>query len=131
MNTLPKYSEQYDKIINAYFKDEIQPLEAKFCFCGTLADNSDEWCNIRYSRRCNYFMFYTGNEYVMMERALLDTLQKGINGEVVSYEELNGYEERLFNGMAAALEVLKQIHIKRGEIIDEAPQFKKRELQTL
>lgn len=38
------------------------------------------------------------------------------------------YEAALFAGMSAALDVLKQIHIERGEVIDEVPVFTKRQL---
>ncbi len=40
------------------------------------------------------------------------------------------FEDQLFSGMVAAIEVLKQIHIERGEVIeDDNYGFKKRELQ--
>lgn len=37
------YRQAYDKIIDAYFKGEIRPMEAMFCFCGILSDNSSVW----------------------------------------------------------------------------------------
>ncbi len=122
------YKEAYDKIIQAYFKDEIQPYNAKFCFCGTLANGSG-W----YSGQGGY----SYKEYTNMEVALLHTITKefaklhiwGLN----EYEKANHpeWENFLFEGMCAALEVLKQIHIERGEIIDEGLNLTKRELQTV
>lgn len=56
---------------------------------------------------------------------------------IESHEEYGGittipdYENKLFNGMVAALEVLKQIHIEHGEVIDEEPVFTKRILQPI
>jgi hypothetical protein len=38
------YKTAYNKIIDAYFKDEIRPYISKFCFCGTLYGSSN-WYN--------------------------------------------------------------------------------------
>lgn len=40
------------------------------------------------------------------------------------------YENALFLAMESTLNFLKEIHISKGEIIDEIPVFNKRELQT-
>lgn len=37
------YFEARNKIIEAYFRDEIEPWECKFCFCGNLCNNTTEW----------------------------------------------------------------------------------------
>jgi len=122
MNT-PTYKEQFDKITEAYIKGEIEPYRANFCFCGTLCDNSSSWFGICEVEHHNY-KHYNGEEYVMMEVALLDTLR---DVDRVDIE----WEDKLFEGMVAALEVLKEIHISKGEIIDETPKFSKRELLKL
>lgn len=119
------YRQAYDKIIDAYFKDEIKPYSPKFCFCGTLCDNSMDWAKDSYlsvmkGAPHNDFGNYTGFDYMMMERALF--CQDGkLVGEFT--------EEVLFTGMCAALEVLKQIHKDRGENVDNVPVFTKRNLQ--
>src|SRR6187431_3627039 len=97
------YNEAYNKIIEAYFKDEIKPYDSSFCFCGTLADNTAHWFGSTLGRFHRDYAGYKGLEYLRMERALLDTIQ-GANGD---------YETLLFLGMSAALDVLKQIHIER------------------
>lgn len=130
------YKEAYDKIIDAYFKDEIKPMDAEFCFCGTLNNNSSNWKVADYG--------YSYRDFKMMESALLIRLSDfyivNINkGRDVEHSFWVGsvcetgeeYENALFNGMCAALDVLKQIHLDRGEIIDEPIKFKKRELQSL
>lgn len=119
------YKEAEDKIIQAYFRDEIKPLQAQFCFCGTLA-NGDEW----YIGDANY----NGPQYIEMEHALFRGIEK-IDGRRWSYNKNGRWDDKnpsiteagLFNGMCAALDVLKQIHIDRGENIDPVP-FKKRQL---
>lgn len=122
------YRQAYDKIIEAYFKDQIQPYNACFCFCGTLCDNSDEWRNPEFEgifKKVEHidFMYYSGKDYYRMEKALLLPLyhvNPGMGKE---------YEEALFAGMCAALDVLKEIHRSRGENVDEdIPAFTKREL---
>jgi len=37
------YKQAYDKIIDAYFKDEIKPMDSNFCFCGTLHGAKRGW----------------------------------------------------------------------------------------
>jgi len=124
-NTKLTHKQAYDKIIDAYFKDEIQPYDAKFCFCGTLAENSYDWhnrsSNIFEEIKHRDYKYYKGVDYARMEHALLSN----ING-LPNYH--SDYETALFSAMSAALDVLKQIHIERGEVIDEVPVFTKREL---
>lgn len=81
--------------------------------------------------------FYSGYEYYAIEDALLTTIKNIAFPDSESKystvdlfhepEDNPKYEEALFKGMCAALEVLKQIHISRGETIDETA-FIKREL---
>lgn len=130
------YREAYNKIIDAYFKDEIKPMDPNFCFCGTLAGGSS-WV---YSKYLQEEHDYSREEYVEMEKALL--LRVGAYIPVKPYlfdqrpayvimgDRLIGpvYEENLFKGMCAALDVLKGIHMGRGEEVEELP-FTKRQLQ--
>lgn len=137
MNALT-YPEAYNKIIEAYFKDEIKPYDAEFCFCGTLAYNpesqfdrsKDFWENHNYSNK----------ELDLMESALLNTIKdQTIGGNDIYFMGMGiertpiithpNYENALFAGMSAALDVLKEIHRSRGENVDEdIPAFTKREL---
>lgn len=119
------YNQAYNKIIEAYFKDEIRPYEAPFCFCGTLCNGSSSWRRIEYKGIFsgdihNDFLGYTGKEYADMEKALLLPLLGCMSGG-------NTYEDKLFEGMCAALDVLKEIYIGKGEIIDEDLGLVKRE----
>lgn len=54
---------------------------------------------------------------------------QGINMEWEQYSELQ--ENALFKAFEAALDVLKQIHIKRGEPVEEAPVFVKRKYEAV
>lgn len=114
------YQQAYDKIIDAYFKNKIKPMDAKFCFCGTLSPNQ-YWLFRRYQNGINRVGVsvtypYSVIEYMKMENALFSGIRKttGIDSVTSSMYHIN-YEEALFNGMYDALEVLKKnTHFKRG-----------------
>lgn len=131
------YKTAYNKIIDAYFKDEIKPLDPKFCFCGTLCDNSMKWQDNRFEEfswgedkpeyighHYKYPMPYTISEFKKMEWELIITRNRAR-----VFKNLNE-EDALFEGMCAALDVLKKIHRERGENVDEEMPLTKRQLQT-
>lgn len=134
MNTLPRYSTQFDKITVAYIEGKINPCDADFCFCGTLSPTMGAWRGNHnlFSwgeekpeyrvHKYDHYQPYTISEYKRMEWALIN----GKNGAFTDDKE-----QDLFIGMCAALEVLKQIHLERGEKIDETPSFQKRNLQAV
>lgn len=129
------YSQAYNKIIDAYFKDEIKPFKEQFCFCGTLSPNAN-WSNSHLlDVRIHKHYPYSVDEYGRMEEALFSRMPKtrwrGVGWVWKKHErhEDNYTEDELFNGMCAALEVLKEIHRERGENVDtEATPFVKRNL---
>ncbi len=122
--TLPSYKIQKDKIIDAYFKDEIKPMNANFCFCGTLCNNTSVW----YSSKGHNG--YTSKEYLRMEEGLFKILYPSDWGDEKS-KNWDGDEDQLFDAMCEALEILKKIHIEHGEVIEEDLPLTKRQLQTL
>ncbi len=108
---MPTYFEQREKIIQAYFRDEIKPYERNFCFCGTLCNNTDEWFGMAMSFH-NDSHGYRGRDFVQMETVLLMEVDVEVGPD---------YEDQLFKGMCAALDVLKEIHRSRGEDVDTEP----------
>ena len=126
------YKEAYDKIIDAYFKDEINPYDREFCFCGTLA-RSSAWL---------FSNDYNIGEFKRMEYALLSTIMNIIypndtdiycqtRHDKTKRDRLFSnpqYEDALFQGMCAGLDVLKQIHKELGENVVELPALTKRKL---
>lgn len=124
------YQQARDKIIEAYFKGEIWPLNASFCFCGTLCDNDSSWCKSPMESHNNSHG-YKGAEFVKMETALLRTMQSQLGGSIGSSCNHPEYENILFNGMSAALDVLKEIHKSRGENVDDPAPFVKRQLEKV
>lgn len=121
------YKKAFDKITEAYIKDEIKPMDRNTCFCGTLGWNTGN-------------DYYTRYDYKKMEWALLRRLI-GIYTDLVylTPPQINiygfqwvfcegvkegvepktkEYEDALFRGLCDALDVLKKIHIERGENVD-------------
>lgn len=130
------YFQAHDKVIEAYYKDEIKPLDCKFCFCGTLSPDEQWHSSHRHKSGVKYP--YTYSEYQAMENGLFDGMFKfikspeilnmGLDGTLSSHQQ---YENAIFEGMKQALEVLKQIHIARGENVEVIQEgFKKRQLET-
>lgn len=144
MTPLPPFDVQYQKILDAYMADEIQPFDNQFCFCGTLAmhtyDDDLSVDAIAWSTT-----EYTAIELKAMEFALLNTINRQTypNSSILQclvWEEGQSipkakdahpnYDTALFNGMCAALDVLKTIHESRGEAVDAAFLLPKRQLLT-
>jgi hypothetical protein len=119
------YQQAYNKIIDAYFKDEIEPFNNSFCFCGNLNDNDYAW-------RFGDGRYYTIKEYNKMEDALFYGMIEIIPNIMFrsTINKPSDYEDCIFNGMCAALKVLKQIHKDRGENVDEEIPFVKREINS-
>lgn len=135
------YRQAFDKITEAYIKDEIRPMKAHFCFCGTLANNDSGW---QFASRHEHTAYpYTVKDFGRMEAALFSPFTEleyegiGLINDKILWDGnhhkpisvLPNYEERLFQGMCAALEVLKNIHKSRGENVEDF-QFTKRQLKT-
>lgn len=135
------YKEASEMIIAAYFADQINVNNAEFCFCGTLCGNSERWAFPLPGEE----LPYSYDEYGRMEAALFSVFDvKWVcNGTIKiltpyrmhNFDQCRWFdrflttqkgEQKVFEGMCAALDVLKQIHIERGEVIDEVPEFKQR-----
>lgn len=113
------YQQAFNLITEAYIKREIQPMNPKFCFCGTLSP--DHYWSMQHLNPIRYP--YTTSEYGRLERALFSKMSDAVYVDIMlvdsrSSDKLKYTEDELFAGMCAALEVLKQIHIERGEVID-------------
>lgn len=132
MNKLT-YKQARDRIIEAYFKDEIQPMNCNFCICGTLHGSGDWWR----SKEGPYSLEeYRRLEFALLLRTInfnsrLRCYHNNIAGfeKSLTSEELAQYEIQLFVGMSAALDVLKDIHLSWGENIDKEEVFAQRKLE--
>ena len=138
----PSYSQQFNKLTEAYISEKVQPLSPCACFVGNLLNNTSDWI---LAKQCinNLFPFdsmfykqakssiikesnglYTVEEIIMLERLFM-VVTNCFNKEERSPEQC---ENRLFEAFEKTLDLLKQLHIQKGEIIYEVPVFKKRVL---
>ena len=142
------FQEAYNKIVKAYMRNELDPLIPCKCFIGNLLNRSGEWASARNwpfsdntfgnpyisnyintEKECRVCVAihsndtYTLEEIIELERVFLMAL--GGTHEIV--EENMKDEEILFEAMEVTLEALKQLHISKGEVIQDYS-FKKREL---
>lgn len=110
---LPKYSIQEAKIIDAYMSNDLDPYNNIFCMCGILTDFENSWKQERHQSNFKDRHPYTANEYLRIESSLFFGIFE------IDKEYRNPPSpDALFNGMLKGLEVLKNIHQEKGEIID-------------
>ena len=143
------YREAYDRIVNAYMKDELKPFSNCACFIGNLL-GSGQWsaCRAPAGRsmtrsRLDALVLinsfgYCYENICSMEDNFLNEIFSITRGECfknprrtrIKYSERYGeaFENGVFAAMSSTLDMLKKIHEENGEIVD-APVFKKRELQ--
>lgn len=145
------FSEQKDKLINAYLKNEINPYDNCACFIGNLLNGNHGWafarplsmkalgcseqeCKIRSYQAINTIMresvgTYTLEEIYNLEKTFMDIIKKGGVGS--AYNNYTPKEEDvIFQAFSAALDHLQRIHESKGEVIEEF-QFKQRKLQEV
>lgn len=138
---------QYDKIVNAYYQDKLNPYQCCGCFVGNLLDNEDMW------RRCKPGLFlkegsnirkptqteidnaikiireksgglYTPEEIFKIEAKFMSYFR----GTSENWKQITpDFENTLFKAMESTLIMLKEIHESKGEIVPSYD-FKKREL---
>jgi hypothetical protein len=142
------YREAYDRIVDAYFKDQLNPFQSCACFIGNLL-GSQIWSACRGNPKLkqesdkvegllliNSFG-YSIYQIELMEDNFLNEIFFAIKGyryasprnEGYASGQLMGekYENALFAAMSSTLDILKKIHEENGEVVD-APVFIKREL---
>lgn len=146
MNT-PTFKTQFDKLTRAYIENKIIRTDSCFCFVGNLLNNNSNWAN---GRGDIYWTDGTRNisaeDCIISKKIISEVIIKEagglytpieiimLEGEFMSNGRPDQYiddidaEEALFRGFEKTLELLKQIHISKGENIEEQFEFKKREL---
>lgn len=151
------YKQQFDRLTEAYISGKVNPMLCEACFVGNLLQAKDNrWADSRqifgevtnnetwYHSGSKAILLLSDNQYTIKNIVDLEkTFFVGILGtdfkslSVAQTMILKGelrcreYEDRLFKGFEMALELLKQIHIEQGEVIDETPVFVKRELHSI
>lgn len=142
----PSYSTQWNKLTTAYVNNKVDPMSECACFVGNLLNNRSEWAGCRTSEGsfhspsvkmvlCKGSSFYrSGVECIQEQSGGLYTPEDIIAMEQLflrTVNQLGDYEEDLFKAFCVTLDLLKKIHIKAGEDVDESPVFVKRVLKTV
>lgn len=134
------YKEQFDKLTRAYIAEEVNPYRSCNCFIGNLL-GTDEW---KRNIESEHNGQYSGEEIANMEVNFMSTVKHLTIGgrdnffaNAFSEREINllrdsifthpNYENALFKAFESTLDMLKLIHIFKGEIINNAPIFIKRQ----
>lgn len=155
-NSKISYTTQYNKLTEAYIRNEVNPFMDCNCFVGNLLNNHGSWSGIRNFGRTNNSIdfcpilknyndfgynygrdtiisnsegMYTPEDIVSLEKRFLQKFNANCNcvffdKNHTTLEE----EEALFIAFESTLDLLKEIHISKGEVIDDSPKFVKREL---
>ena len=126
------FKQQFDKIVGAYLRNELNPMHSCACFVGNLLNNNNNWnfggktakdCLLKEANN-----LYTMDEIKELEHEFMYTPEKpgmywyDMTGKVLD-------EQGLYEAMERTLLKLKQLHESKGEIIENYT-FPKRELQT-
>lgn len=150
----PTFRQQYDKIVNAYLQNKLNPLSSCACFIGNLLNGATLWSSGRsWSSGGDGKFPNFGEPYIIPDMGISNPPSECVfresNGlysleEVVTLEKIfllslgKHYEDvtqsmsdenRLFQAMEVTLEALKKLHELKGEIVEEYT-FKKRELEN-
>ena len=155
MNNKPTYLQQSEKIIQAYLKEEINPYYDCACFVGNLLNNNGDWSLVRSlhglcaSPGVEVFInpyipdrahgaciiedesdgLYNSSDIIKLESNFLKICsQDNYWDKEKGCTVVN--EDCLFEAMTSTLELLKEIHIEKGEITEEEPVFERRVLKT-
>lgn len=135
----PRFIDQYNKIVRAYLRDELRPMDPPSCFVGNLLNGNGDWIFFRriwgeYSERgidclMEANRFYTAMEILDLEKIFMHCREEDsiftLNPEQI--KKTPDYEDRLYNAMERALVALRQLHESKGEVIEDY-EFTRRDL---
>ena len=142
----PTFREQYDKIVDAYLRDELEPKNSCACFIGNLLNNSSKWVwcrdwNVKYDPiiTTDSKSYLVGLRVITLESKGLYTPEEIVEMEALFLKSCGGMnwlrdnnvtEENLFKAMEVTLQLLREIHEFKGEVVEDYT-FKQRKLCDL
>ncbi len=150
------FKQQFDKLTEAYIRGEVNPFDHCACFVGNLLNGNSGWVRSAppaikkmtcesledftelLAEECKESVeriveieaegLYTPEEIFFIEKTFMDAFW---NGSLVKYQSVRRedqeYEDGLFEAFEKTLDLLKQIHESKGEVV-EPFEFVKREL---
>jgi len=143
----PSYKEQFDKLTTAYIEMRVNPYDACGCFVGNLLNSTKEWYFCKRTIIIQNFSernvndeeiqqaiasieeeskgLYTPEEITHLEKIFMYSI-RGFGGATFWRNPTPAAEEVLFKGLEKTLNVLKSIHISKGEDVEGEFAFTKR-----
>lgn len=144
----PTYKEQHDKVMRAYMTGALIPRRVDACFIGNLFHGASHWSEGRRITMTNRKLFGLIKPKVRMRIDSHNSFSYGIatsvvdfySGGLYTYEEVLALElrfmtvwhcggrseESLFQAMVETLDMLKELHEVKGEVIEATPITRKR-----
>jgi hypothetical protein len=137
----PTYKTQFDKLTRAYINGQVDMCDCSHCFVGNLLNNEWRWAYCRNIDIVNAYEYLPIENAVVKREEFEKLIIKESNGfytpeEVLLLErEFMGAgreigdclnEDRLFYAFEKTLELLKKIHLSKGENIEQDFIFQKR-----
>lgn len=125
MNT-PTYEQQWQKLTEAYLRGEMQPCNSCCCFIGNLLNGNSDWAS---GRTFDYTkpdtpaipipsLVHFTSKAIIKESNGYYSVEEILNMETIFLNvacNSDDYNEGIFEGMTAALEVLRKIHEAKGD----------------
>ena len=145
MEKKPTYQEQFNKLTEAYIRNKVNPYWGCARFVGNLLNNNGDWeigreLKVSCQKPDYDYSIKSGNCISSVLKKECNNLYDAIDIFELEKKFLRSYntslaegidrEDALFKAFEVTLDLLKQIHISKGEIIDQEPVFKKRTLAT-
>jgi hypothetical protein len=124
------YEQAWQRLTSAYTNNQVEPYDACGCFVGNLLNRNGDWvfssdpdyyCYIALGKIAlsNCEGFYTIGEIVELEACFMNVIYEGEEQDRYFLATENpSYEDYLFRAFETALEHLRQIHQRRGEVVE-------------
>lgn len=138
----PTYAQQWQKITSAYLNDTLDPYRNCACFIGNMLNGKFSWSlgrtidgDYRVVPSFNKRHIIIAEECIAKEAGGLYTIEDICRLEdnflqfAIAAPCSPNYENALYEAMVSTLELLRQIHISKGEDVDALP-LVKREVKT-
>lgn len=131
----PTFKQQYDKIVGAYLRNELDPHNGCACFVGNLLNKNREWEKIRVPYAGSHYLDTHFKSRLVPERQnymIGEACVKSLSNNLYSAEDVrqleqnflqifnkNMDEESLFSAMESTLLMLRQMHESKGETVED------------
>lgn len=132
----PTFTEQYNKIVGAYIRNKLNPMDGCACFIGNLLNGHNDWL---YGRDPDGYNLI--NPFLLTGEQSANLCVKNQSNGLYNMRDISDMEynflkiwvdgdrseKSLFDAMESTLIMLRELHESKGEIV-EYYNFQKRVL---